>query len=215
MQATMNDFLNGLVSDLKPVRPRRPYFEAMMLAGLCFAELTLWLALGQARPHLMQVAQTTPAFWWRLASFGLVAGLGAATAISSFDPTVSPRRGLMWIVAAFALYLIGGLFLHGPSGRIGVIQRLDWSDGVDCLIKVALLSAPVTAALGVFMRAGAPTHRAGTALASGIAAAAWAAFVFTFACPHDDPLYVTVWYTLACALSAAAARIVLPIVARW
>ena len=211
----MSDFLDGLVSDLKPVRPRRPYFEALMLAGLCLAELALWLALGQVRPHLIQVAQTTPAFWWKLASFGLVAGLAGVTAISSIDPAVSPRRGLMWIVAAFALYLIGGLLLHGPTGQIDIIQRLDWSDGVDCLIKVALLSAPVTAALGVFMRAGAPTHRAGTALASGTAAAAWAAFVFTFACPHDDPLYVTFWYTLACALSAAVARVILPLVARW
>lgn len=211
----MNDFLDGLVSDLKPVRPRRPSLEALMLAGLCLSELTLWLALGQARPHLMQVVQTTPAFWWKLASFGLLAGLGAVTAISSFDPAVSPRRGLMWIVAAFALYLIGGLFLPGPSGQIDIFQRLNWRDGVVCLIKVAMLSAPVTAALGVFMRAGAPTHRAGTALASGIAAAAWAAFVFTFACPHDDPLYIMVWYSLACALSATVARVVLPLVARW
>jgi hypothetical protein len=211
----MNDFLDGLVSDLKPVRPRRPYVEALILAGLCLAELALWLALDQARPHLMQIAQTTPAFWWKLASFGLVAGLGATTAMSSFDPAVSPRRGLMWIAAAFALYLVGGLFLDGPAGRISILQRLDWRGGVDCLEKVVLLSTPVMAMLGAFMRAGAPTYRSGTALASGIAAAAWAAFVFTFACPHDDPLYVAVWYTLACALSAAIARVLLPIVTRW
>jgi hypothetical protein len=211
----MNDFLDGLVSDLKPVRPRRPYLEALMLAGLCLAELALWLALDQARPHLMQVAQTTPAFWWKLASFGLVAGLGATTAISSFNPAVSPRRGLMWIAAAIALYLIGGLFLVGPAGRMGILQRLDWRDGVECLGRVVLLSAPVMVVLGAFMRAGAPTHRAQTALASGICAAAWAAFVFTFACPHDDPLYVVVWYTLACALSAVVARVLLPTVTRW
>ena len=121
----------------------------------------------------------------------------------------------MWIAAAFALYLISGFFLDGPSGQIGILQRLDWRDGLDCLKKVVLLSTPVMAVLGVFMRAGAPTHRAGTALASGICAAAWAAFVFTFACPHDDPLYVAVWYTLACALSASVARVLLPIATRW
>jgi hypothetical protein len=65
------------------------------------------------------------------------------------------------------------------------------------------------------MRKGAPTHRAETALAAGIAAAAWAAFVFTFACDHDDPLYVAVWYTLACTLSASIARLVLPLLTRW
>jgi Negative regulator of sigma F len=39
------------------------------------------------------------------------------------------------------------------------------------------------------IRRGASTDRAGTALAAGLASAAWGAFVFVFACPSDDPLY--------------------------
>jgi len=211
----MDDFLGRLVSDLEPVRRRRPHVEALVLALLCLAELALWLALNQARPNLMGVALTTPTFWWKLASSGLIAGLGAATAINSLDPAVSPRRGLIWIAIAFVAYLIVGAFTDGRFDRIDILQRLDWRDGVECLEKVVLLSAPAMTALGVFMRNGAPAHREETALAAGIAAAAWAAFVFSFGCPHDDPLYIGVWYTLACALSASIARVLLPWFARW
>ena len=50
------------------------------------------------------------------------------------------------------------------------------------------LSIPPAVALGVLVRGGAPTDRAGTALAAGHSSAAWGAFVFVFGCPSDDPL---------------------------
>ena len=55
----------------------------------------------------------------------------------------------------------------------------------------------------------------GGARARVLAAAAWGAFVFVVACPHDDPLYIAVWYVLGCSLVTVAARIVLPALARW
>jgi hypothetical protein len=65
------------------------------------------------------------------------------------------------------------------------------------------------------MRRGAPTDTAGTSLAVGIAAAAWGAFVFVFACPFDDPLYIAVWYTVGCGLVTILARLLLPRLVRW
>jgi len=211
----MDNFLDGLVADLKPVRPRRPYFEALAIATLCCVELALWLAFNHARPNLLHIAQTTPTFWWKLASFGVIAVLGGGTAISSLNPAASPHRGLVWIAAAIVGYLAAGPFLGGRFDGLVLVQRLAWRDGFECLEMVVLLSTPVMALLGLFMRNGATTHRASTALACGIAAAAWAAFVWTFACDHDDPLYVAVWYTLACAISATLGRILLPLVSRW
>ena len=51
------------------------------------------------------------------------------------------------------------------------------------------LSIPPAVARGVLVRGGAPTDRAGTALAAGLSSAAWGAFVFVFACPSDAPLH--------------------------
>jgi hypothetical protein len=39
--------------------------------------------------------------------------------------------------------------------------------------------------------------------------------VFVFACPHDDPLYVAVWYTVGCGLVTLVARLLLPLLTRW
>jgi hypothetical protein len=52
-------------------------------------------------------------------------------------------------------------------------------------------------------------------LLSGLAAAAWGAFVFVFACPSNDPLYIAVWYSLGCGIVTAISRLVLPRLSRW
>jgi hypothetical protein len=62
------------------------------------------------------------------------------------------------------------------------------------------LSIPLAIAVGVPVRGGASTDRAGTVLAAGLSSAAWGAFVFVFACPSDDPLYTAAWYTVGCSI---------------
>jgi hypothetical protein len=211
----MDDFLAALVADLKPVRPRRPYLEALLFAALCGGELILWLASGQARPDLLHAAETTPAFWWKLASFGLLALLGAGTAISALDPVASPRRGLLAIGAVFAAYLVMGGLINSHANHLSLMQRLNWREGLQCLTHMVLLSAPVTAGLALLVGNGATTDPEGTTLACGVASGAWAAFVFTFACTHDDPLYVIAWYTLSGGLCAGLAQVSLAFIARW
>jgi hypothetical protein len=78
-----------------------------------------------------------------------------------------------------------------------------------------LISIPPATALGVLMRRGAPTDRAGTALAAGLSSAAWGAFVFVFACPSDDPLYIAVWYTIGCSIVTILGRTILMRLSRW
>jgi hypothetical protein len=77
------------------------------------------------------------------------------------------------------------------------------------------LSIPPAIALGVLIRRGAPTDRAGTALAAGLSSATWGAFVFVFACPSDDPLYIAVWYTVGCSIVTVLARTILIRLSRW
>lgn len=207
--------IDRLVDELKPVRRRTPWGDAVALGVLCLVEIGLLMAFGMMRPD-MPMAMQMPSFWWKLVSMGLMAGVGGAVAIVSLDPLHSPRAGLRWIIALIAFSLASGWILDASrDGFSQMINRLDWHDGLQCFYKMVLLSVPAVVGLGLLMRRGAPIDRNGTALAAGLAAAGWGAFVFVFACPFDDPLYVAVWYSLGCGAVTLFARLTLPRLARW
>ncbi len=211
----MDDLLNHLVADLAPVRPRTAWRDALPLAVLGAAELALFLGSGLARPD-MHVAMAHPAFWWKLLSFGVLALIGMVTAVSSFDPSVSPKRGLLGAgMAAVAALAVGVAVALSRHANPDLARRLSWVSGVHCMMWMSALSAPMVLALALLMRRGAPTDRRRTALAAGIAAAAWGSFVFVFACGHDDPLYVAVWYGLGCSVTIAYSRLLLARLIRW
>ena len=210
-----HQLLERLVDDLRPSRRRRPGIEALAILVLCVLELALLLGTGFARPDLTQ-AMSQASFWWKLGSLGLLAFGGGVTSILSFDPARSPGRGLSWLLALVAFCLLGGWFIGGlHDALIAPLARLESSEGIVCVAKMAVLSLPPLVGLGLLMRRAAPTEPGGTALAVGITAAAAGAFMFVFACPHDDPLYIAVWYVAGCGLVTLAARLLLPILTRW
>ena len=208
-------FFEHLVNDLKPVRRRSFRRDTLILLAVCGAELSLFFALGAMRPD-MQAAIELPAFWWKLCTLAMIALVGACVSISSFDPVKSPRTGLRWLFGIFAFSLTIGWVIDAlHSGWTSLAIRLDWQDGLMCVAKMGLLSLPVLIGLGILMRQGAPTDASGTAWASGIAAAAWGAFIFVFTCPYDDPLYIAVWYSAGCGLVTVLARFLLTTFTRW
>ncbi len=210
-----NRLVDRLVGELKPIRRRTAGADAAIFALLCVVELGLFLGLGAMRPD-MPLAMEQPSFWWKLGSLGVIALVGGLVAILSFDPVESPRRGLRWLSATIALSLVTGWVIDASrDGLPALVARLNWHDGLQCVYKMVLLSMPAVVGLGLLMRRGAPTDASGTSLAVGIAAAAWGAFVFVFACPHDDPLYIAVWYAVGCGLVTLLARSVLPRLTRW
>ena len=210
-----DSLINRLTEDLKPVRRRRLGVDVMVLAVICAVELALFFALGFARSD-MPVMMKQPTFWWRLASLGLISLISGTLAILSFNPTYSPRRGIRWLALIIAICLVFGLAIGaGPDGLDAIIHRLNWMNGVRCAGKMIALSIPPLIGLGLLMRRGAPTDMRGTALLVGLAAAAWGAFVFVFACPFNDPLYIAVWYSVGCGIVTLLSRFVLPRLARW
>jgi hypothetical protein len=209
----IDPLIDRLTKELKPVRRRTAWSDATALVVLGAIELGLFL--GMMRPD-MPMAIHLPSFWWKLASLGLIALVSGTVAIMSLDPVRSPRRGLRWIVALIAVCLaIGWILDASHDGLPALLSRLDWPNGLQCLYKMLVLSVPAVIGLGLLMRRGAPTDHGGTALAAGLAAAAWGAFVFVFACPFDDPLYVTVWYSLGCGAVTLFARLTLPRLTWW
>ena len=185
--------IDRLTGDLKPVRRRRLGVDIAVIAAICAAEVLLFFAMKAQRPDMpMQMHQMS--FWWRLASLGLIAVISGAVAILSFNPAYSPRRAIRWLLLIAVICLASGMFINaGPQARLSFLARLNWHAGLQCTYKMVLLSIPAVIGLTVLMRRGAPTDRARTALLAGLAAAAWGAFVFVFACPSNDPLYIAVW----------------------
>lgn len=207
--------IHTLVADLRPVRQRSMLREGAILALLGVVEVGLYLLLGYARPDIHK-AITLPSFWWKLGSLGLLSVVGVVTALRSLHPVDSPRKGLRLLATLSVGALVAGWLIDGASpSQGGLADRLMWRHGVDCVIAMVTLSVPAIVALGVLMRRGASTDPQGSALAAGTAGAAWGAFVFVFNCPHDDPLYIAVWYVVGCGLVALAGRLILPRIARW
>ena len=207
--------VDRLSKDLRPVRRRNMAREALLLLLLAAVEVAAFLGMGFMRPD-MPVAMEAPSFWWKLTSMGLIAILGAGVAILSGDPVRSPRRGLRWILLCIvAVFASGWLIDAAGNGWADLLRRLDWTQGVQCVWQMVVLSIPPAVALGILIRRGAPTDRAGTALAAALSSAAWGAFVFVFACPSDDPLYIAVWYTAGCSIVTILGRAILIRVSRW
>jgi hypothetical protein len=197
------------------VRRRRPWTDAIALVVLGAVELGLFLALGLMRPD-MPMAMHLPSFWWKLVSLGLIALSSGTVAIMSLDPTHLPRRSLRGIVALIVVCLaIGWILDASRDGFSALLTRLDWPNGLQCLFRMVALSVPAVIGLGLLIRRGAPTDHGGTALAAGLTAAGWGAFVFVFDCPFDDPFYITVWYSLGCGAVTLFARFTLPPLMRW
>jgi hypothetical protein len=206
--------IDALTAQLVPVRPRRAAREYTLLGAVGALELALFLSVGVMRPDMGQ-AIGHPFMWWKLGSLGCLAALSVATAVRSFSPTVSPRRGLMIASALGALWIIAaGVIDSGSAVASTFTERISPVHGLLCASCIVVLSLPLLAALSILMRRAAPTHVEKSALAIGLAAGAWGAFVFAFCCPVNDPLYVAVWYSAACAVVMWVARLMLPRVFR-
>ena len=115
--------IERLINELKPVRRRTVWSDAIALVVLCAVELGLFLALGMMRPD-MPMAMHVPSFWWKLISLGLIALVSGTVAIMSLDPVRLPRRGLRWIVALIAVCLaIGWILDASRDGFSALLSR--------------------------------------------------------------------------------------------
>jgi hypothetical protein len=212
---SFDSLIDQLAGNLKPVRPRRFWQDVTIIASICIAEIIVFFALGAALPD-MPMRMRQPTFWWRLVSLGLIAAISGIPALLSFSPTYSPRRALRWICVVIGVCLLAGLWSKiGPDELESLVRRIDWRDGIQCASKMIALSLPPVIGLGVLMRRGAPTDATRSSLLVGIAAAAWGAFVFVFACPFNDPLYIAVWYSVGCGIVTLLSRVLLPRLTRW
>jgi hypothetical protein len=202
--------INKLSSQLTPVHRRNMARETGWLAVLGALELAFFLAVGMMRSDMAH-AIGHPFMWWKLGSLAVLVAISFFTAVRSFSPMISPRRGLLLLAVLIGLTAIAGAMVD-PYGAVAptLADRLAPVYGLGCAAAVVVLSLPMLGMLSIFMRKGASTHAEGSALAVGLAGGSWGAFVFAFCCPINDPLYIVVWYSVGCAVVALLARLILP-----
>jgi hypothetical protein len=206
--------IDHLSRDLKPVRPRSFFSDARVLVILLVIELGLYLGARMARPDIA-FAIHLPTFWWKLLSLGLIGAVGAAATILSVDPTGTSRASLRFILALVAMSFLSGWVFCMPHWLPVPASHLNPMQGLHCVYSIVLLSIPFVIGLGLVLRRGAPTDIEGTASIAGIAAAAWGAFIFTFACPIDDPFYIALCYSVGCGAVLVYSRRIFKYIARW
>lgn len=211
----LDALIERLAKDLTPVRSRRWWVDAVIMGIIAATELALLFAIGFDHWDMHRML-AQPTMGWRIVSLGSIALASGFLAIRSFDPAYSTKKAMRWLAMFIALCVIYGLIASGmPEGIAGIVRRLDWTSGVQCSSKIVLLSIPPLLALAVLGRRGAPADMRRTPLLMGLAAAAWGAFAFVFACPFNDPLYILVWYSIGCGIVTCIARLLLPRFVRW
>jgi hypothetical protein len=204
-----------LVRDQEQVRRRSVAGDALVLLLLCVVEFYLCFGTGAMR-HNMPMAMGQPPFWWKIGSLGLVALIGGWATIVSLETVESPCQGLRWLVGVVALCLAVDWVTGTRCGGLSALAtRPNWSGGLLCACKMMLLSVPAVIGFGLLMWSGRPTETTVTALADGIAAAAWVAFVFAFACPYNGSPYIAMLNAVGCGLVTVFARLVLSRLTRW
>ncbi|MGL4543313.1 MAG: NrsF family protein [Polymorphobacter sp.] len=207
--------IDRLVGDLEAVRPRRIRTDALVLATVALFQLGLVLWLGDRRSDLAQAMQGG-LFWWKLGTCLVLALAGGVAVLTAFDPLQPARR--LWIglaSVAAAVLLVAALLIGLTTSPAPIVVRLDMHEGLECLAWSLLLALPVAATILWLARRAAPTRPRAAATAAGVAATGWGAFLFSWSCPHADPLYVLVWYGGTILVGALLARWLLSPALRW
>ncbi|MEO7239869.1 MAG: NrsF family protein, partial [Sphingomicrobium sp.] len=208
--------IEQLAGGLTPVRARSIAREAVILTLIVALELALLAVTGEFRPDL-SASLLLPQSWWRFGGLGLLAVMAGWCALASYAPDGKARLGRqLTVLTAIALVAVGWVIDASETAAAGSIaERLMWRNGIDCVVTMLILAVAPLITLGILMRRGAAADLAASATASSFAGAGFAALVFSFNCPHDDPLYVVVWYAIGIALITFAGRLILPRLTRW
>lgn len=210
----MDALIDGLVDELKPVRPRRTGHGSLWVAlGWTGGAAALILIAG-IRHDLMlgRMPMLSMLSFWLIAAVGLAA---TWSAIRMGMPGVGrDYGGWRWAgLVALALPLSALLLSMGDSHAAMESARM--GVGTYCLAKALLAGFGVGAALFAWLKTGAPTSPRRAGLVVGLAAGSAGATIVALHCATDNIIHIALWHGLAIALSALAGRFLLAPLLRW
>ncbi len=206
--------IDALVDDLTPVRAVAPRDGFALIAGATALTVLLVALTFGLRADVMD-GTPDPIVVVR-AGILFILGLAAVSAvIASARPGVGQRNnGWRWALAAASMFPITSAVLAMANmdeavsavATVGAFRCLGIS-GISGMIIGGLLTA--------WLRQGAPTAINRTSWLVGLAAGSFGTLAYSLHCPSATVYYVGLWYTLAIALCAGVARLVVPRLIAW
>ena len=209
------ELVSLLARGTEAVDPRwlaRRYLIALS-AGTAIATLLMSAWLG-IRPTLLRDL-SVPMFW---AKEAFCAALGAA-GLLAVARLARPGRRPGWVPMAVAAPVVAmwllaavALLTADPQNRGQLI--LGQTASV-CPFRIALISAPVFAAIFGAMRGLAPTRLRLAGAAGGLAAGSVGALAYSLHCPELAAPFLGIWYVLGILIPTAVGAGAGPRLLRW
>lgn len=213
--ASIDELIEGLAGELKPVRPRRVLRGGLWVAAgwIAGGALLLWLfgmrhdlAAGEAMAPLPMLA------FWLIVTLALAASWSALR--MGLPGVGRDYGGWRWAgLAALALPLTALIIGLGDSH--GALTEMRPDHGMRCTLDGLIAGVGVGAALFAWLKGGAPTSPARAGWVVGIAAGAAGAAAVALRCSSNDMIHIALWHGLAIPLWAVAGRVLLAPLLRW
>lgn len=210
-----DELISALAAGADAVEPHaaRRRFAIALGCGTLGAVLLMLMLLG-LRPDLATAAQL-PMFWVKLAFpvALLAAALLAALRLSRPGARLG-RAAAAIVVPILAIWLLAAVALLGASAaeRPQLVLGATWDS---CLANIAILSAPLFAAVLWAMKGLAPTRLVLAGAAAGLLAGAAGAAVYALHCPEMAAPFIGVWYLLGMLIPTAVGAVLGPPLLRW
>jgi hypothetical protein len=212
---TIDTLIARLAAEAGPVRPHR-VTAAMAVAlaiGLSVAALLFALTFGPRNDLAAALVLPLVAAKTLLPlALGLMALALARTAVHP-AARPGPAARAIWLVPGLALAMFLWALALPPD--VGRQMAFTGKSLAYCLPAIVGLSLPVTAALLLALRRGAPVRPAWAGALAGLASGGLAATIYSLYCTEDTPLFYAVWYSVGIGIAAALGALAGSRALRW
>jgi hypothetical protein len=184
-----------------------------MAVGLGAAAMLVAFGLG-IHPDLARETRQVP-FWVREGFCAAIGAMGLVCVRRLVLPGTRLGLAPLGLAAPVILMLVlaaAVLLEADPQRRAALIFG---QTARVCALLIALVAAPIFAAVIWTMRRYAPTRLRLAGAAAGLAAGGAGALVYTLHCPELAPPFLAIWYVLGMLIPAASGALLGPRLLRW
>jgi len=210
-----NTLIESLVKDCQPALLLRPWRVTAALVVIVLMLNILCVVVLGARDDLIGML-VTPQLALRNIILLWSGTVTAHAAISmAYPQNHLCRYRLLWPLLLSAIGPIAALAIVVSSAKTEIFARLYPLHAVQCVGVTLLAATLVSGVLAYWLRSGAPTHLNLASWLCGISGGAFGALAYSWHCPHEDPLYIGLWYAVAVAIAAILTRLWVKPFIRW
>jgi len=212
---TMNDLIERLVADLRPVARGTVLRRIAVGAGVGLGVSTILMLVILGPRQDFFSALSTQVYWLK-SGYALLLAACALWAVARLSRPAG--EGTTPGLAAIALVsLLAGFALSELAAAPEALRNelILGKSALVCPWLIALLAAPVLAGLFWAIRGLAPTHLRAAGFAAGLMGGAVGAWVYAFHCPKSAVPFIALWYTAGIAIAGAAGLVLGPRLLRW